>query len=61
MYNKTCPYCGAYLDPGEQCDCQNKSVNSKTAIVSSNNIGREITTYNRKKAVPKNETCYTQY
>ena len=20
-YYKTCPRCGAYLDPGEQCDC----------------------------------------
>ena len=21
-YYKTCPECGANLDPGEQCDCQ---------------------------------------
>lgn len=21
-YYHTCPYCGATLDPGEQCDCQ---------------------------------------
>ena len=21
MYNKRCTYCGAYLDPGELCDC----------------------------------------
>lgn len=20
-YYKTCPYCGAHLDPGEKCDC----------------------------------------
>lgn len=20
-YYKICPYCGAYLDPGERCDC----------------------------------------
>lgn len=20
-YYKTCPYCGANLDPGERCDC----------------------------------------
>ncbi len=24
MYYKTCPYCGAHLDPGERCDCQNE-------------------------------------
>lgn len=23
-YYKTCPHCGAALDPGEICDCQNK-------------------------------------
>ena len=21
-YYRTCPYCGANLDPGETCDCQ---------------------------------------
>ncbi|MBQ0037283.1 MAG: hypothetical protein KBS74_01275 [Clostridiales bacterium] len=21
-YYRTCPYCGAHLDPGEQCDCR---------------------------------------
>lgn len=21
MYGKICPECGAYLDPGERCDC----------------------------------------
>ena len=21
-YYRTCPYCGAALDPGEQCDCK---------------------------------------
>lgn len=24
MYFRTCPYCGAHLDPGETCDCQEK-------------------------------------
>lgn len=22
MYYTTCPHCGAHLDPGERCDCQ---------------------------------------
>lgn len=22
MYYKSCPYCGANLDPNEKCDCQ---------------------------------------
>lgn len=25
----TCPYCGANLDPGEPCDCQDKKEDSK--------------------------------
>lgn len=24
MYAYICPDCGAYLDPGEVCDCQDK-------------------------------------
>jgi len=23
-YYHTCPYCGANLDPGEHCDCEQK-------------------------------------
>lgn len=26
MYAYICPDCGAYLDPGEQCDCKEKAV-----------------------------------
>ena len=25
-YARKCPYCGAYLDPGESCDCQEKAI-----------------------------------
>lgn len=25
-YYKTCPECGAALDPGEKCDCEEKAV-----------------------------------
>lgn len=24
MIYHTCPYCGANLDPGEHCDCENE-------------------------------------
>ena len=30
MYNYQCEHCGAYLDPGEKCDCAEKSVADKT-------------------------------
>lgn len=23
-YYRTCPHCGAHLDPGESCDCDKK-------------------------------------
>lgn len=26
-YYKTCPECGAHLDPGEKCDCQEEEHN----------------------------------
>lgn len=26
MIYKTCPHCGANLDPGESCDCQSKKI-----------------------------------
>ena len=25
MYDNQCKNCGAYLDPGERCDCQSES------------------------------------
>lgn len=31
MYDNICKECGAYLDPGEKCDCKTKdNQNSKT-------------------------------
>lgn len=29
MGYKTCPYCGAHLDPGEICDCQDEVATSQ--------------------------------
>lgn len=26
MSYKTCPYCGAHLDPGETCDCREEKI-----------------------------------
>ena len=30
-YFKTCPHCGAHLDPGEKCDCRDKRENPADA------------------------------
>ena len=32
-FYKTCPHCGAHLDPGETCDCRD---NEKTALDAAN-------------------------
>ena len=31
MYYHTCPHCGANLDPGERCDCQDSMKKKKQA------------------------------
>ena len=31
MMYRECPICGAYLDPGERCDCQNMERGRPTA------------------------------
>ncbi len=31
MYYKTCPLCGAALDPGESCDCATKGTETGPA------------------------------
>ena len=30
MYDNICKECGAYLDPGEKCDCKKDNQDSKT-------------------------------
>lgn len=32
-YCKTCPYCGANLDPGEHCDCLEEKLEEKGQAV----------------------------
>lgn len=34
-YYKTCPDCGAHLDPGERCDCKDDTMEDCT------NVGNE--------------------
>ena len=31
-YYRTCPLCGAHLDPGERCDCQEKEEDRPGAV-----------------------------
>lgn len=39
-YYHPCPECGANLDPGEKCDCQQTKNNIQTKEVN-NNVGNE--------------------
>lgn len=38
-YYRICPQCGAYLDPGELCDCQDKE---KAAPVLQHRDGQKV-------------------
>ncbi len=42
MYGKICPECGAYLDPGERCDCFEEYEKKQQAI---NEKSEEIRKY----------------
>ena len=33
-YYKTCPHCGAHIDPGEACDCQDKKMERAKELLS---------------------------
>lgn len=33
MYYHICPYCGAALDPGERCDCQDPAQEQKEILI----------------------------
>lgn len=34
-YYRTCPHCGAHLDPGESCDCRASMENEALRIITS--------------------------
>ena len=37
-YYRTCPYCGAHLDSGERCDCQEEQNRNKTGTTKTANL-----------------------
>ena len=44
-FYRTCPHCGANLDPGERCDCQDKE---KAPIGAANTSEGEVETVDRQ-------------
>lgn len=43
-YYRTCPYCGAALDPGEACDCRAKEEAPASAANAGGDGAEQITT-----------------
>ena len=37
-YYRVCENCGAYLDPGEHCDCENEKVCINAANIGTDNV-----------------------
>ena len=42
MYYNSCPLCGANLDPGESCDCEEQTEQTETTEGDETDDGREI-------------------
>lgn len=48
-YARQCPYCGAYLDPCEICDCQMEEKNTAPGIATSGGGANERISTMRNK------------
>ena len=55
-YYRTCPHCGAHLDPGEVCDCRNK----EKAPASAANTGEGRVEQNLTAVSTSNDTKETE-
>ena len=56
MYNYTCPICGANLDPGEKCDCQEQESAKKSGSPDANQTDPKATMGN----IPVDKTSIAQ-
>lgn len=52
-YFKTCPHCGAHLDPGEVCDCREENA----AVGTRNTSGGGVEQDERTDSI-SNDTTY---
>ncbi len=50
-YYKTCPWCGASLDPGERCTCQDEKTAPSAANTGDGKVERELTAPNSTSIV----------
>lgn len=54
-YYKTCPSCGACLDPGERCDCQNEEAAPGATNTQSGKVESEINRPTSTSILPDSE------
>ena len=50
-YYRTCPGCGANLDPGEVCDCQNEKTAADAANIDDGRVERDLRAHNSTSSV----------
>ena len=50
-YYRTCPKCGAHLDPGEVCDCMKKGAPSDTSTENATNNKTTLSAQGKKEKV----------
>ena len=49
-YYRVCPFCGAHLDPGERCDCQEKE-EDRSGAANAGTVQENTTAYTTRKPV----------
>lgn len=52
-YYRKCPLCGATLDPGERCDCQDKETAPDAANIEGGQVESELTDPHSTSILPK--------
>lgn len=60
-YYKTCPDCGAALDPGEKCDCQSEKEREQElfrhCLKKEPGVGQLTFVFDGLRAIHKNTNC----
>ncbi len=52
-YYKTCRLCGATLDPGERCDCQDKEEAPSATNTEDGKVDQKLTDHRPTSILPK--------
>lgn len=60
MYYKTCPHCGAHLDPGEKCDCRDKRETAPGAANTGDGKNESATNTNTPIVQGENGGCQAE-